>query len=388
MVTPVPMSRASSRPGDESPRDRIAARLEADTRAAFRPSRRELGLGAAALSAVAATGALGRDAEAAPASEKSWAARPPEGFVPFAAPGRVVKVTKAGSLSENGRYPKSDDAKAMLERALTELTGKASLVEAVKLFVHPNDVVCVKVNGIAGKDMATNKELVLPFVDAMIQAGVKPEKITVLEQYGGFLSATRVTAQNLPKGVGTAVHQNAKDNPAMAPMPERLVPGTGVRTRFVKPLTDATAVINFALVKDHSICGYTGALKNMTHGCSINPHDFHVHHASPQIALLYAQDVVKSRVRLNVADAFKVMAHGGPLWKQPQYVKAHEAVLASTDPVAIDAIGWEIVEKHRADFKLRTLTAEGREPAYIKAAGDLGLGIHDRAQIQLKDVTI
>ena len=95
---------------------------------------------------------------------------------------------------------------------------------------------------------------------------------------------------------------------AMAPMPDRLIPGTGVRTRFVKPLTDATACINFALIKDHSICGYTGALKNMTHGCSINPHDFHVHHASPQIALLYAQDVIKSRVRLHITDAFKVMA--------------------------------------------------------------------------------
>ena len=51
-------------------------------------------------------------------------------------------------------------------------------------------------------------------------------------------------------------------------------------------------------------------------------------------------------------------------------------------------IGWELVEQVRADKKLRSLTDEGRAPAYIKAAGDLGLGIADRAQIQLKEITI
>ncbi|MBK6696627.1 MAG: DUF362 domain-containing protein [Myxococcales bacterium] len=154
---------------------------------------------------------------------------------------------------------------------------------------------------------------------------------------------------------------------------------------FVRVLTEATAVINFSLVKDHSICGYTGAMKNMTHGCTVNPHDFHVHHASPQIALLYAQDVIKSRVRLHITDAFKVMAHGGPLWKQPQYVSSYESIFVATDPVAMDTLGWEIVEARRAEKKLRSLTKEGREPAYLKAAADLGLGVYERAQIKLQE---
>ncbi len=173
-----------------------------------------------------------------------------------------------------------------------------------------------------------------------------------------------------------------------ATMDYRLIPGTGTRTKFVRYLTEATAAFNFALIKDHSICGYTGSLKNMTHGCSINPHDFHVHHASPQIAQMYAQDVIKSRVRLNITDGFKIMADGGPLWKRPEMVKVHEAVYVSTDPVAMDVIGWELVEKLRAELKLKTLTEANREPAYIKAAGDLGLGVFERAQIQLKEVTI
>ncbi|MBN9160956.1 MAG: DUF362 domain-containing protein [Myxococcales bacterium] len=339
---------------------------------------------AAAVAATAAT-LTPSDAHAAknPPVAKNLAASPPPGFSPFNAPGKVVKVSKADSLQANKLYPKPDAAKEMLTKALTELTGKPDLVTAVQQFVHKDDIVVVKVNGIAQSQMATGKELVLPFVEAMIEGGIKPENITLLEQYAGFFNATRITAQNVPAGVKIASHANGN-----ATMDERHIPGTGTKTKFVRWLTEATAAINFALIKDHSICGYTGALKNMTHGCTINPHDFHVHHASPQIALLYAQDVIKSRVRLCIADGFKVMANGGPLYKRPEFVKPHDAVYVSTDPVAIDTVGWDVVEKYRADFKLKTLTEEGREPAYIKAAADLGLGVHDREKIVLKELTV
>ena len=337
-------------------------------------------LGTAA--AVAAAGTI-LPARRAFAKTPELAAQPPAGFVPFAAPGRVVKVAKAGCLEANGIYPKADDAKEMLRRSMQELTGKSDLAEAVKLFVSPDDKVCVKVNGIAQQNMATNKELVLPFVDAMIASGVPAANITILEQYPGFMNGTRITARGVPAGVSVAWHTN-KD----ATMDWRDIPGTQRHTKFVRSLTEATALINFALYKDHSICGYTGALKNMTHGCSVNPQDFHDHHASPQIAILSAQDVLRTRLRLCIIDGFKVMAHGGPLYKHPEYVTPHEAVYVSTDPVAIDAIGWDVVEKARTKFHLKSLTAEGRPPAYIQAAADLGVGIADRSKITLQEVNL
>jgi uncharacterized protein (DUF362 family) len=340
-------------------------------------------LGTAAAAAAFAGVSLREGVASAIATPSSLAASPPAGFTPFAAPGRIVKVTKAGCLQANQIYPKPEDAKAMLTRALTELTGKPDLVTATKEFVSPDDVVCVKVNGIAEHNMGTNKELVLPFLDAMIAAGVKPQNITVLEQYFSFLAGTRVNDSNVPAGVKTSVHQN-KD----ATMDERMIPGTGVKTKFVRVLTESTAVINFSLIKDHSICGYTGMLKNMTHGCQILPHYFHQHHASPQIALLYAQDVIKSRVRLCITDGYKVMFNGGPKWTEPRFVVPHESVYATTDPVAMDTVGAEIVDKVRADKGLPSLAAAGRPPAYIKAAGDLGLGVADRASIQLSEITI
>ena len=82
------------------------------------------------------------------------------------------------------------------------------------------------------------------------------------------------------------------------------------------------------------------------------------------------------------------MAHGGPLYKQPQYVVPHEAVYAATDPVAIDTIGWGEVEKARAGFGLKSLNDEGREPAYIRAAADLGVGVADPKKITLREITL
>ena len=340
-------------------------------------------IGAAAAAAAAAS-LVPRTASAIPNEpSKSLAASPPSGFTPFTAPGKIVKVSKKDTLQANQLYPKPDAAKEMLTRAMTELTGKADLPTAIQQFIHKDDIVLVKINGIAKQNMGTNKELVLPFLEGMIAAGIPAQNITVMEQYGDFLAGTRVNAQNVPAGVKVVTHNNGN-----ATMDYRLIPGTGTSTKFVKYVTEATAIVSFALIKDHGICGYTGQLKNMTHGCSINPHDFHVHHASPQIAQMYNQDVIKSRMRLNITDAFKVMADGGPLWKRPEMVKPHEAVYVTTDPVAMDVVGWEIVEKLRADLNLKSLTDAGREPAYIKAAADLGLGVGDRSKITVKEVTI
>jgi uncharacterized protein (DUF362 family) len=356
----------------------------AEARSAGTPeggSRRAFLRGAAGVAAGAAL--LSSRAAAAHTAAPNLAAQPPAGFVPFSAPGRVVRVKKAGSLESNKLFPKPDDAKEMLRRSLEELTGKADMAEAVKLFVSPADKVCVKVNGIALQNMATNKELVLPFVDAMIASGVPATNITILEQYPGFMHGTRINSSSVPAGVSVVWHSNSD-----ATMEWRDIPGTQRHTKFVRALTESTALINFALIKDHSICGYTGALKNMTHGCSVNPQDFHDHHASPQIAILSAQDVLRSRLRLCVFDGFKLMAHGGPLYKHPEYVIPHEAVYVSTDPVAMDSVGWAEVEKARAGFHLKTLTDEGRAPLYIQAAADLGVGIADPAKIVLKEVVL
>jgi hypothetical protein len=347
-------------------------------------SRREL-LGGAAIGAAAIATTVVTSAKAAPAPIPSeLAATPPPGFFPMSAPGKVVKVAKAGSLQANGLYPKPEDAKAMLTRGMLELTGTKSLADAFGKFVHKDDKVAVKVNGIAkGKKFGTNKELVDVILQGLIDSGVPATSIVVYEQYNSFLAGTRVDQSNVPPGVRTMIHGNKDMLTPKIPIGDG---GATVYTQYARPLIEATAVINVSLIKDHSICGYTGCLKNMTHGSTANPHDFHVHHASPQIARLYAHEAIKSRVRLHITDGYKIMYDGGPV-EVVSFVP-HEAVYVTTDPVAMDRLGWEMVDKIRVEKGMKTLKDVGREPGYIVAAEDFGLGIADRARIKLKEFVL
>jgi uncharacterized protein (DUF362 family) len=342
--------------------------------------------------AAAASGAtLIGEAVGDAAETKRWAASRPEGFERLSIPGKVVRVTKANTLQENGAWPKGDAARLMLERAMGEFTGKADLGEAFARFVHPSDKVAIKPNGIAGRKtrkMAASKELTLAVVQGVIAAGVPAENITIFEQYPSFLWATRIVTDktlkldpDFPAGIRTHVHTNK--NASM----DSISVG-GIPTKYVSAFTDATAVINVSQIKDHSICGYTGLLKNITHGCNINPHHFHQHNASPQIAHLYAQEVVRSRVVLHVTDGFQLIYDGGPIDKNPKTRMPHEAVYVSTDPVAMDVLGWQVIENIRKEKGLPTLEGAGREPSYLRVAGELGLGIYDKNLIRLRDVAL
>ncbi len=342
--------------------------------------------GAAALGLTA----LSPDTVLAAGDRSGLVAKPPKGFVPLSIPGKVVRAEMANTLQENELWPKQEAATALLQRVMQELTGKSDVGEAFARFVHKDDKVAIKPNGIAGRKgatMAANKELVLAIAKGVVAAGVPPQNIMIYEQYGSFLKGTRVVNSKLelepefPAGIKTAIHEN-KD----ATMDEILVGGVG--TKYVRPFTEATAVINVTQIKDHSICGYTGTMKNITHGSIINPHHFHAHNASPQIAQLYAQSIVKSRVRLHITDAFKVMYDEGPLDTNPKRRIPFHSVYASTDPVAQDVIGWMLVEKLRKDNGLPTLKEALREPTYIKNAAELGLGIFDQNQIKFREVKI
>jgi uncharacterized protein (DUF362 family) len=347
--------------------------------------------------AASAGAAVGLDAERSAAqheaaARKGWAATPPSGFERLTLPGKVVKVHKRGVMQANGVYPDATAARIMLERAMTELTGKSSLKDAFASFIHPEDKVAIKPNGIAGRrtmKMATSKELTVAVVNGIMEVGVPAENITIFEQYRDFLFATRLIsdkigltpAEELPAGIKMAVHLNR-----LATMDSIQV--GNMKTKYVTAFTDASVVVNLSQVKDHSICGYTGAMKNITHGCNINPHHFHEHNASPQIAHLYAQDVIKSRVALHITDAYQVIYEEGPIDVNPRRRVLHEAIYASTDPVALDVIGHKVVDRLREENGLPTLRDAGREPSYIRAAAELGLGVFDDNLIQFRTVTL
>lgn len=359
-----------------------------------------LGLGAASLSS--AWGTWSNQARAQESKPKvdqgegafdlsAWLARPPDDFVPFVAPGIVSKVAAKGDFASmmqpNQLWPKAEIAERLLERALVELTGATNLTSALSRFIHPKDKVAIKVNGIAGQvghTMAVNFELIDPLVKGLIAAGVPPQNIIVYEQFPTYLMGCRVNVRSfqLPEQVRTGTHNN-KDHV----MPKIAV-YRSIQTRYCRIFTEATAVINMTMMKDHSLCGFTGALKNITHGNVDNPHHHHDNRASPQIAVLYNHPIVQSRVRLHITDAFKITYDKGPLDKDPRTRVPHGAVYASTDPVALDAIGYQVIDQERLARGGMTLERAGRQPFYIRQAAEMGIGVADMNLIRQRSVTI
>ncbi len=351
-------------------------------------SRRHFLGSAAALAGAATLGTGLLSAGDAAAKGESLIAHPPAGFTPMKKPGHIVKVTKGSDLAAlmqtNQLWPKPEVARAMLEKALTTFTGASDIPGALAKFIHKDDVVAVKVNGIAGQHgatMAVNFEMILPVVEGLIAMGVPANKITVYEQFGTYMNGTRTKQSKLPHGVKVGIHGNAD-----ATMHEIHV-CKGIPTKYVRFLTEATAVINMTQIKDHGICGYTGCLKNMTHGSIINPSKHHAHHASPQIAELYAHEIMQSRVRVHITDGFKLIYDQGPLDKNPKRRILHGAVYVATDPVAMDTIGAGIIDKVRQENGLKTLKQAGREPTYIRIAGEKGVGVYDPTKIHVAETT-
>ncbi|HEU5073442.1 MAG TPA: DUF362 domain-containing protein [Polyangiaceae bacterium] len=357
-------------------------------------TRRQFAVASSAVGLAATSGTLADAAHGADDPANAVAnliAKPPAGFQPMVAPGKITKVEAKSDfksiMQPNLLWPQADIAEKLLERAMMEFTGAPNLTEAMKKFIHKDDIVAIKPNGIAGQKgatMAVNFELILPVVKAVLAVGVPAENITVYEQYPGFLMGTRVNVRDwkLPEGVKTGTHNN--NNHPMKPVQIF----NGISTRYCRFFTEATAVIDMTQIKDHSICGYTGTLKNITHGNVDNPHAHHAHQASPQIAMLYNHPIVTSRVRLHITDAFKVMYDRGPLDKDPRTRIPHGAVYVATDPVAMDTMGWKIVDDERKKRNIPSLKDSRREPRYVRNAGEFGLGVHDLNKIQMKSFTI
>jgi uncharacterized protein (DUF362 family) len=348
------------------------------------PTRRQFVQGAAA---AAGALALAREAEAAPSID-SYIAKPPAGFSPLATPGKITKVSAKGDFASimqpNQLWPKPEIAKSLLEKAMMEFTGATNLNTSMARFISKDDVVAIKVNGIAGQKgtytMATNYEVILPVVEAVLALGVPANKITVYEQFPDFLAGTRVNVRKwkLPEGVSSGTHNNQDHK-----MPDIKV-YQGIKTKYSRIFTDATAVINITMIKDHSISGYTGTMKNITHGNVNNPHEHHANQASPQIAMLYNHPIVTSRVRLHITDAFKVMYDKGPLDKDPKTRIPHGALYVCTDPIAMDTMGVKIINDERKSRNIPSLKDAGRDPRYIQSGGDFGLGIADLNQIRMQ----
>lgn len=284
---------------------------------------------------------------------------------------RVVDLRCAGW--RRGRRPDPAVVERMINAALRALTGKTSEDDAWRAFFSPRDRIAIKFNSVSGDFTGANQIFVHAIARRLEAIGVPRRNMFAIE-------AVRA---RLP-GSG---------EPDLTPTGEVKVHDRTTRLRRL--LTDQIdAIIDVPNLKDHDRAGFTGALKNVAFaGKSFmtNPSQLHANGCDPYVATLYAMKPMREKNRLVVFNALLGIYENGPVpisrvWQWP-----HNGVLVATDPVAVDTVALELIERQRAiqrrrrprlRARLRSLwDFPTRPPIHIRTAARMELGVGDLDRI-------
>ena len=300
---------------------------------------------------------------------------PPPG--PKSAPSRpvVAVARREGLVTANGAIdPKL--LEAALGAAVARAAGEATSLAAMRRLFKPTDVVGIKVNCLGGRGVSTRPEVALRLAAFLQAAGVPAERIYVWDRTDREL---REAGYVLSRVRGVRVFGTNED------FDWRLVEWGPSASRFDRVLTtELTALISCSVLKDHGLAGASLTMKNW-YGVVHNPNKLHEDHCAPFVPHLVACPLIHDKLRLNVVDGALAQCHGGP-GRAPRWAWPYGGFLASTDPVAVDAVGRQILEERRQEVGLASLAAEGREPGHIAGAARLGLGTADLGRIERVEV--
>ena len=287
---------------------------------------------------------------------------------------RVV-IARDPMLRGAGTTVDSQRVLNLLDHAMQALFDADHPADPWKNLVRPGDRVGLKVNALGGHAFSSNLQLVEAVCERLQEAGVKAKDIVVwdrdteeLERAGFHISS----APNHVQCFGTD----------RAGYEEDLVTYGSVGSRLSRILTrSCNVLINLPVLKDHDGAGVSIALKNM-YGVIHNPNKYHPNGCNPYVADVNMLPDIRTKLRLTICDATTAMYEGGPGYK-PQYSWKNNALMVSRDPVALDYVGWQAIERKRAEKRLKTLEAEKRAPLYIATAADAQhrLGTNDPRRI-------
>jgi uncharacterized protein (DUF362 family) len=272
-----------------------------------------------------------------------------------------------------------DSAKleAMLAAAMVRATGDRTPVDAFRRLFAPADVVGIKVGTLGGRGLAPHPELVLQLATWLQQAGVVANNIVVWDRTDRELLQAGFTLNRSSSGLRCFGTNQDYDW-----TPREWGGGGSCFARVL--LQELTALISVAVLKDHDLAGISAGMKNW-YGVIHNPNKHHANGCDPYVAQLAAYPLIRSKLRLTVVDGLHAQCHGGPS-NSPRWGWPWAGVLASTDPVAIDAVAWQEIEQRRRDVGLKSLAEQQREPKWIATAASLGLGEHRINRIDVGDV--
>jgi uncharacterized protein (DUF362 family) len=376
----------------------------------------------------------------------------PEFALPGRYPGRVIEVHDPHSVVDGAI--KLEPVRAMLSRAMMELTGAPNAVEAWRSFFTKGDRVGIKVNPVGQKTrpdavgVISNFATIMAVVDGLRTAGIEHKDIVLFERYAAeFRSAGYETfvERELPgmrwyaSGIGYSPTQTELDGHTRdehGEVPERdphvlgYDPDVFQKLDFDSPRHDkkderrfqshlgkivtgdlVNKIITLPLLKDHRSGGITIALKNLSHGFVNNVARSHNGDGGPNdnrcgdfIPAMVALKPTRQKSVLHVMDALVSVFEGGPgLWNDTWGTWERKSLFVATDPVAMDHVGWDLLDAERAKRWWAPVAKMGkkgvnrfgseqfniRQPEHVEIASTkYNLGIFDPAKIEYRRVEL
>lgn len=258
--------------------------------------------------------------------------------------------------------------KEAVDALVKTLSGKTNVDEAWRTFVAPKETVALKFNGLF-RNASTRPEVIWSVCRGLVDAGVAQEKIIVFDRSkNDFGTAGLKTFDDLPKVRFLAATIGWGDEVKVG----------SIKTRLSTILTkEADAVISIPRLKHHCLAGVTMAMKNHI-GSIPNPGEFHKDLNC--IAELNALPAIRKKTRLSLCDAMVGVFDQGPQFRGKHCTWQAKSLLASTDMVALDAVGAEMIRKARV-AKGTPKMKPG--PTHIAHAAEIGLGTADLAKIEI-----
>src|SRR5215471_18334949 len=334
-------------------------------------------------------------------------------------PGRVVTVKSDRCVDTATGQANDEVVREMMARGMRTLTGAGTTREAWQKFFTPSDLVGIKVNCGGYPHCISAYEIVAETIRQLDGVGVPVSQIYIYERFQNQMDECNYAA-HVPEGVHSVAAERANrnvDNSGYDPatyLEADLFGEEDTRSNMMRLVSQKlTKIINIPNMKDHGATGVTGCLKNVAYGSFSNvarSHQRGKSHTYSVVGTLAAMEPLRSRTVLQIMDGLRGVWHGGPFARTTRYVFYPRQIMFGTDPVAIDRLLLDIIDKERrahgaisiwdrspASLKIDDTRARDadpnvniiiREPGHVEYASTLGLGVYDRARIEVKELTV
>lgn len=396
--------------------------------------------------------------------------------IPGPYPGKVVEVAHTGSVFDGKRNREAVHA-MVERGMQKLVTGSESAVDAWRYFFQKGDRVGIKVVPVGrvpirkwdGKGPTvdlerpgsiSSYEVVHEVVEGLKSAGVRPSDILVFERFrsefikGGYRdmlpdgvhwacasaggSSTQLEIDGQVSGQSRQSNVVGYDPDVFRELAFCLphpVHDVNDERRFRSHLTKIVTqsvdkFISIPVLKDHRSAGVTLALKNLSHGLVNNVGRSHIvmpdsdyerdergstmNQCQTFIPAMVSLPPIREKAVLQILDGLVGTYEGGPgAFNRSFSTWEYKSLFFATDPVAMDHVGWEIIDAKRVEMGWPPVARMGidaesgvkpeitdesgrplpeifhiRQPQHVQLAKMLGLGVFDMDKIQHRRIDL